>query len=339
MTTKIFLVRHAEAEGNLFRVAHGQYDSNLTPRGYRQLAYLRERFRGEKLDAVYGSDLTRAHATASALYIPMALAFRAEPLLREICLGHWEQKTWAEIQREDLQMYIDFNKHPHLWRTEGAETFAQVRSRTMEGLLKIAAENPGGTVAATSHGAALRTLLAAAEGLPLEETGSTGHGDNTAVSLVEVEGERIRVVFRDDAGHLPEEASTFRRQKWHSSDAATEPGLWFRTVSEGDRGRIADAMLDEKRSGRLAVVAEHAAVRITDYELIPALRGQHYGVQLLGQAVQFARTRELDKVILTCKEAVSGYFTQYGFEVVYRDKDRLDLCLDIAPAIREVPAL
>ena len=161
MTTKIFLVRHAEAEGNLFRVAHGQYDSNLTPRGYRQLAYLRERFRGEKLDAVYGSDLTRAHATASALYIPRDLAFRAEPLLREICLGHWEQKTWAEIQREDLQMYIDFNKHPHLWRTEGAETFAQVRSRTMEGLLKIAAENPGGTVAATSHGAALRTLLAA----------------------------------------------------------------------------------------------------------------------------------------------------------------------------------
>ena len=57
---------------------------------------------GEKLDAVYGSDLTRAHATASALYIPRDLAFRAEPLLREICLGHWEQKTWAEIQREDL---------------------------------------------------------------------------------------------------------------------------------------------------------------------------------------------------------------------------------------------
>ena len=55
--------------------------------------------------------------------------------------------------------------------------------------------------------------------------------------------------------------------------------------------------------------------------------------------MQFARTRELDKVILACKEAVSGYFTQYGFEVVYRDKDRLDLCLDIAPAIREIPAL
>ena len=38
MTTKIFLVRHAEAEGNLFRIAHGQYDSIITPQGYRQLA-------------------------------------------------------------------------------------------------------------------------------------------------------------------------------------------------------------------------------------------------------------------------------------------------------------
>ena len=339
MTTKIFLVRHAEAEGNLFRVAHGQYNSNLTPRGYRQLSYLRERFRDEKLDAVYGSDLTRAHATASALYVPRGLEFRPLPLLREICLGSWEQKTWAEIAREDMQTYISFNKQPHLWHADGAETFAQVRERTLRGVCQMAAENPGGTVAAASHGAALRTLLAAAEGLPLEETGSTGHGDNTAVSLLEVEGERIRVVFRDDAGHLPEEVSTFRRQKWHKSDAATEPGLWFRTVSEGDRGRIADAMLDEKKAGRLAVVAEHAAVRITDYELIPALRGQHYGVQLLGQAVQFARTRELDKVILTCKEDAAGFFTQYGFEVAYRDKDRLDLCLDIAPAIREVPAL
>ena len=339
MTTKIFLIRHAEAEGNLFRVAHGQYDSVITPQGYRQLACLRERFRNETLDAVYGSDLTRTHTTASALYVPRNLPFRPMPLLREIRLGVWEQMTWGEIQRMDRQMYVDFNKRPDLWQVEAAETFAQVRDRMLEAIRRIAAENPGGTAAAASHGAALRTLLGTLQGMSLEEIGRTGHGDNTAVSLLEVDGDDVRVIYRDDASHLPDELSTFRRQSWHKDDAATEPGLWFRTVSEGDRGRIADAMLDEKKAGRLAVVAEHAAVRITDYELIPALRGQHYGVQLLGQAVQFARTRELDKVILTCKEDAAGFFTQYGFEVAYRDKDRLDLCLDIAPAIREVPAL
>ena len=69
MTTKIFLVRHAEAEGNLYRLAHGQYDSAITPGGYRQLVYLRERFRSERIDAVYGSDLTRTHTSASAMFI------------------------------------------------------------------------------------------------------------------------------------------------------------------------------------------------------------------------------------------------------------------------------
>ena len=167
MTTKIFLVRHAEAEGNLFRVAHGQYDSNLTPRGYRQLHYLRERFRGEKLDAVYGSDLTRTHATASALYVPRGLDFRPEPRLREVRLGDWEELTWAEISRADRRMYEDFNKRPHLWRVEGAETFAQVRDRMVAAVRDIAAAHPGGTVAAASHGAALRTLLGTLEGMTL----------------------------------------------------------------------------------------------------------------------------------------------------------------------------
>ena len=196
MTTKIFLIRHAEAEGNLFRVAHGQYDSIIMPRGYRQLAYLRQRFLDQRLDAVYGSDLTRTHITASALYVPRGLPFRPMPQLREICLGRWEQMSWGEIQRQDRQMYINFNKRPDLWRAEGAETFAQVRDRTVAGIRQIAAENPGKTVAAASHGAALRTLLGTLQGLSLEEIGSTGHGDNTAVSLLEVSGEDIRVGFR-----------------------------------------------------------------------------------------------------------------------------------------------
>ena len=332
MTTKIFLVRHAEAEGNLFRVAHGQYDSIITPRGYRQLSYLRERFRDERIDAVYGSDLTRTHITASAVYVPKSLTFHPLPLLREIRLGAWEQMTWGEIQRQDGQMYIDFNKRPDLWHVEGAETFAQVRERTVAGIRQIAAENPGGTVAATSHGAALRTLLGALQGLSLEETGATGHGDNTAVSLLEVEGDAIRVVFRDDASHIPPQASTFRRQSWYKDDAATQPGLWFQTVSEGDGGRMAAAMLDERQVGRVAAVLEPEAARITEFELLPAFRGQRYGVQLLGQVVQLARARGREAVTVRCGAELAGYFEQYGF----REKEG-QLEMDLRRVIREIP--
>ena len=42
--TTIYLIRHAEADGNLYRRAHGWYDSVITDRGYRQIAALAKRF-------------------------------------------------------------------------------------------------------------------------------------------------------------------------------------------------------------------------------------------------------------------------------------------------------
>ena len=38
--TSIYLIRHAEAEGNLYRIAQGQKNSNLTDRGWRQVRAL-----------------------------------------------------------------------------------------------------------------------------------------------------------------------------------------------------------------------------------------------------------------------------------------------------------
>lgn len=332
MMTKIFLIRHAEAEGNLFRVAHGQYNSTITPQGYRQLHFLRERFQGVQLDAVYGSDLLRAHTTASALYVPRDLPFRPMPLLREVCLGAWEQQSWGAIVRMDPQMYVDFNKRPDLWHVQGAETFPQVRDRLLAAIRQIAAENPGGTVAATSHGAALRTLLGTLEGRTLAEIGATGHGDNTAVSLLEVEGDTVRVVFRDDNSHVPQELSTFRHQSWHKSDAATEPGLWFQILREEENGREIQAMLGDAPAGHLSFHREGDALRIDDYQILPALRGRRYGVQLLGQAVQFARANGLETLRLGCPQDLASYFARYGFVPVGGEME-----MDIRLVIREIP--
>ena len=330
MITKIFLIRHAEAEGNLFRMAHGQYDSNLTPRGYRQLHYLRQRFEGVHLDAVYGSDLTRTHATASALYVPRQLAFQPLPLLREVRLGDWEERTWAEIKRRDPEMYRWFNKRPDLWRAEGAETFEEVAARMTEGVRRIAAENPGKTVAATSHGAALRTLLGTLEGMSLREIGESGHSDNTAVSLLEVEDDQIRVVFRDDASHVPPEWSTFRRQKWYE-DGSGDEDFWFIPMT-AEGSMVLRAMLGNEESGLVTFRREADAMRITNYVIDPELRGRHLGVQLLGQAVKYARRQGLWTLVLTCSADLRGYFAQYGFV-----ETGTDMTMDLRPAIREVP--
>ena len=50
--TTIYLIRHAEAEGNLYRIAQGQDDSILTDRGWRQVKALERRFDGVQIDEV-----------------------------------------------------------------------------------------------------------------------------------------------------------------------------------------------------------------------------------------------------------------------------------------------
>ena len=65
--TKLYLIRHAEAEGNLYRIAQGQYNSAITEHGYRQIQALARRFAEIPVDAVYASDLYRTCATASAI--------------------------------------------------------------------------------------------------------------------------------------------------------------------------------------------------------------------------------------------------------------------------------
>ena len=43
--TKIYLIRHAEAEGNLYRRIQGHWDGSITPLGLQQIDALAQRFR------------------------------------------------------------------------------------------------------------------------------------------------------------------------------------------------------------------------------------------------------------------------------------------------------
>ena len=99
--TRIYLVRHAEAEGNLYRIAHGHYNGLITARGYKQIAALQQRFEHIHIDAVYSSDLFRTRTTARAVYVPKGLTLHTDPNLREVNMGVWEGRTWQQLRMED----------------------------------------------------------------------------------------------------------------------------------------------------------------------------------------------------------------------------------------------
>ena len=108
--TTIYLIRHAEAEGNLYRVIQGQQDALLTERGKLQVRALAERFRTVPVDAVYTSDLSRAAETAAGICRVQGLPLHRDAGLREICVGSWEGRPLGEIAREAPEQMEYFRK-------------------------------------------------------------------------------------------------------------------------------------------------------------------------------------------------------------------------------------
>lgn len=238
--TKVYLIRHAEAEGNLYRRIHGWYDSLITENGYRQIKALEERFRDIPVDAVYSSDLFRTKTTAAAVYKPKGLELNTRQGLREIHLGIWEDMTWAEADRIDHEQMQFFNTNDPLFCCEGSETFDQLRHRVSHAILSIAACHPGKTVAIFSHGMAIRNVLAYFQGIPIDKTNvAVPHGDNTAVALLEIDSGKVDVKFLNDNSHLNDETSTLARQSWWKSKGAiNDANLWFRPLDMEKDGQF-----------------------------------------------------------------------------------------------------
>ena len=84
--TTIYLVRHAEAEGNLYRIAHGHYNSCITDDRGAASPGAGGRFRDVPVDAVYASDLIRTRTTAQSIYLPRDCSCTRIPPSGEICM-------------------------------------------------------------------------------------------------------------------------------------------------------------------------------------------------------------------------------------------------------------
>lgn len=240
--TTIYWIRHAEAEGNLYRRCHGQYDSLITENGKAQLNALRERFNDIHIDAVYSSDLYRTRRTAAALAEPRDLKLNLDKGLREIALGVWEDMTWYDIARRWPELDETFSNRPWEFDIEGGESMAAVAERGYNALCGIAARHPNQTVAVVSHGMLSRALMTRASGLPLNQMGALPHGDNTSVSLLEIDGGEITLKYYADNSHLGD-LSTLARQSWWRGGQKTlrDDGFWFREPDFNSEAPIVEA--------------------------------------------------------------------------------------------------
>lgn len=328
--TTIYLIRHAEADGNLYRRAQGWHNSVITDRGYRQIAALAKRFAEVRFDAVYSSDLFRTRTTALSIYKTHGLPLVTMPRLREINVGIWEDHPWAELEREDAEQLERFNCDTGHWCVEGGESVDAVRERMLAALHEIGAAHPNETVAVFSHGMAMRIALGAIQGLSAEEVNRSGHAENTAVSRLEYENGTLHVVYRDDASHLSEELLTLKKQAWLKNARGFEGGIYY--VPRGEAGRF-----DVCRAGETigAVSVEHCedgVATIGEFWLENDAQWLGLGQQLVGQALSYARERGCETLstgrIARSNEVGLRRATQWGFEVASEGVDWVEFRKD-----------
>ncbi len=127
---KLFLVRHAEPA--ITGVLLGQCDPPLSEQGRTHAAAL---LASTPLSIVYTSPLKRAIETANRIA-------RGAPIeviddLKEISLGAWDGRTWAEIEAEDPEFAA--RKHAD-WRgvtLPGAEPWIDFAARVQRAFERI----------------------------------------------------------------------------------------------------------------------------------------------------------------------------------------------------------
>lgn len=205
--TRLYIVRHAQSQGNQMAFFQGHVDADVSENGLLQLEKLKERFKTIDFDIVYTSPLIRAYKTAEA-----ANFYHQKPIIKhngliEIDGGCFEGKTWDEIHERFPEEIDAWENRPWSFAPEGGEPMRHVYDRIWTTMLSIAKENPGRSVVVVTHACAIRNFICRAKGLGLEHLPKIEWYRNTSISTVDFdENLSARIVSLNDASHLDSEA-------------------------------------------------------------------------------------------------------------------------------------
>ncbi len=204
--TKIYMVRHCEALGNVMRIFQGTTDLDISELGAKQLEFLKKRFENTNIDRVLSSPLIRTRKTAEAIIGDKDINLEIHNGLIELNGGVVEGRPFQEAFNSIEGLADTWNNHPQDFAPEGGEKMRDAYERIWEVLKNIAKENKGKTIACATHGGVTRCLNCRLLHGDIKELKNTPWAENTAVSLIEFDDAlNPNVIFYNDVSHLPEE--------------------------------------------------------------------------------------------------------------------------------------
>jgi len=197
----LILVRHGETDWNRTGRCQGISDVVLNDNGRKQALELGLCLKGEKISAVYSSDLARAISTAEEIARHHGLIVEIDSDLREMDQGDFEGLLFTEIRERYAEIMSEWRDNPETLRIPSGETLAEVRERALRAFERLSGRHDGETIVAVSHNLTITTLLCEFTGVGL--SGFLGFGIQAASrSTLCLSGGKVVVVDLNDISHL-----------------------------------------------------------------------------------------------------------------------------------------
>ena len=201
--TRIIAIRHGETSWNVDTRIQGHLDIPLNDTGLWQARQLAQALAHEDIAAIYSSDLQRAFATAEAIAGASGAPLHAEAALRERSFGHFQGRTFTEIETEAPEDALRWRRRdPDFAPAGGGESLRALQRRIAATVDQIAARHGGALVALVAHGGVMDTLYRLATRLHLQAP-RTWQLTNTAINrLLWTPGNGLTLVGWADTAHL-----------------------------------------------------------------------------------------------------------------------------------------
>jgi probable phosphoglycerate mutase len=201
--TRILAIRHGETAWNVDTRLQGHLDIPLNDVGLRQAEHLaRSLVQRDPVDAIYASDLSRAHTTATAIAQAMGKTVHTHLGLRERHFGAFQGRTFAEIDNELPDHAWHWRKRTPDWTPpDGGESLLVLRDRILTTVNELAVRHPGQQIVLVAHGGVLDILYRAATRIDLQAP-RTWALTNTAVNRLLWTPAGLSLVGWGDTSHL-----------------------------------------------------------------------------------------------------------------------------------------
>ena len=180
--TKLILVRHCQAQGNLERFFQGKIDSDITPKGREQIAKTAEMLAAEPIDVFYTSDKKRARKSTDGINLYHNVPVVTDNRLTEIDAGLWEGRYLTDIEKEFPEQWDNWKNHPDVFHAPEGESMAQC---------------------IVSHGCAMKCMMCFLHGYKVDDIAKIPLGTNMSVNVVRYDDDmKPEFLMEGYSGHL-----------------------------------------------------------------------------------------------------------------------------------------